>query len=338
MLPSSHDYLAAVEAAYDLRTTEHEWVTQIARAVRPALDRGLGVAVYTYDANQTAPLRYGPVGMAGEPAWLGTAVTQFAASLSDSELQRLYLAHSAIENLSRIRRTLRLSVGPLQLMEKLGVADATAMRAHNANQRSLIVIACSKSRCEAVHPRRQSELTRVAAHFAAATRLRFSTIDSESPAAVLSGTGQLEHGGLDAQAARLRLQAAVRALTKAQSIRRRDPVEALELWRAMVAGRWSLVSHIDTDGKRLVLARRNAPNVKEPAGLTDDERAVALLAAWGHSNKLITYELGFGASKVSTLLRSAMRKLRVPSRAKLAALFPNSPAPPAQHPHTDKQT
>lgn len=327
MTTLSHDYLAVVEAAYRLQDSEQAWVTEIARAMRPMVDQGLGAVVYTYDASEPAALRYGPLGLADGPDWMAKCATDFAHSLSDAEVKRLYMAHAPVEPLSQIQGKLRLGPEPIRVMAESGITDAMGIRAHNANQRSLIVISCSRERCGAVHPRQKASLARAAAHLAAATRLRFSGQSSpDSADGVLLPSGRLEHASAEAQAARASLRAAVEARADARKLRKREPSQALELWRAMVGGRWSLVDHVDRDGKRLVLARRNAPNVREPSALTPNERAVAMLTAWGHSNRLIAYELGLSPATTSTLLRSAMRKLRVKTRSQLALLFPDTGA------------
>lgn len=100
-------------------------------------------------------------------------------------------------------------------------------------------------------------------------------------------------------------------------LRRTDPGEALELWQGLVRGRWSLIDWFDTDGRRFVLAKPNAPHVGDPRGLTERQYQVATYAALGESSKLIGYRLGLSPQRVSTLLRTAMRKLRVKSQAQL---------------------
>jgi DNA-binding CsgD family transcriptional regulator len=51
---------------------------------------------------------------------------------------------------------------------------------------------------------------------------------------------------------------------------------------------------------------------------------VASLAALGHPNKVIAYELGIALSSVATLLRRALRRLRLRNRAELVDLFSRS--------------
>ena len=57
--------------------------------------------------------------------------------------------------------------------------------------------------------------------------------------------------------------------------------------------------------------------MKDPRGLTERENQVCTYAALGETNKLISYRLGISPSKVSTALRSAMRKLDFQTRAQL---------------------
>ena len=84
-------------------------------------------------------------------------------------------------------------------------------------------------------------------------------------------------------------------------------------------GRWSTVDWFDSDGRRFVLAIPNSPHVSDPRGLTDRERQVVAYARMGQTNKMIGYRLGLSRSRVSLLLRSAMRKLGVRTRAQLVS-------------------
>jgi len=114
------------------------------------------------------------------------------------------------------------------------------------------------------------------------------------------------------------IREAARLIDKARGrLRREDPERALEMWKALVEGRWSMVDWFDSDGRRFVLAHPNAPDLKDPRGLTERERQVATYASLGETNKLIGYRLGISQPKVSTTLRSAMRKLGVQTRPQL---------------------
>jgi DNA-binding CsgD family transcriptional regulator len=96
-----------------------------------------------------------------------------------------------------------------------------------------------------------------------------------------------------------------------------DPQRALDVWTALVGGRWSIVDWFDTDGRRFVLAMPNSPGVADPRGLTERECQVVSYIVRGDTSKLVAYRLGLSPARVSGLLKSAMHKLGVKSRAGL---------------------
>lgn len=112
-------------------------------------------------------------------------------------------------------------------------------------------------------------------------------------------------------------QAAIQVDRARGSMRYDDPHRALETWRALVDGRWSTVDWFDTDGRRFVLGIPNSPDIRDPRGLTERERQVVAYVCDGHTNKMIGYRLGLSRSRVSLLLRSAMRKLGLRTRTEL---------------------
>jgi DNA-binding NarL/FixJ family response regulator len=110
------------------------------------------------------------------------------------------------------------------------------------------------------------------------------------------------------------------------ALRRASPEEALSLWDALVDGRWSLIDHVDSDGRRYVLARRNPPGFRDLRALAPRECAVLALAAQGRSNKNIAAELGLAPSTVAGNLRSCQGKLGVSSRRALIELVSGTAA------------
>lgn len=110
--------------------------------------------------------------------------------------------------------------------------------------------------------------------------------------------------------------AAVR-VDQARGKRGRDESDSLELWEALISGRWSMLDWFDSDQRRYVLAVPNPPDVKDPRGLMKRESQVGAYAAIGEHHKLIAYRLGISRSRVTTHLRSAMRKLGVNTDAQL---------------------
>jgi DNA-binding CsgD family transcriptional regulator len=166
-------------------------------------------------------------------------------------------------------------------------------------------------------------LMRILSHIAAGNRLRGSEhgSDEASAEAILRPDGRVDHavGVAREHGARRSLELAAARVDRARGrLRRVDPEAAVEEWRALVAGRWSLIDHFDSDGKRYLFAR---PNELRPRTFDEQlsarEREVVALAALGHSNKLIAYEIGLKASTVSGYLTSACSKLGITSRVEL---------------------
>jgi len=180
-----------------------------------------------------------------------------------------------------------------------------------------------------------SQWNRVAAHVAAGFRLhrKIAALSASTPAyeadAVLSPSGSVAHatGAAATPKAREILRNAVRAVDRARGpLRARCPEEAVEVWRGLVSGRWSLVDRFESDGRRYVLAYRNDPAAPDPRGLTPRERQVAGYAALGQSNKLIAYELGISAATVGVLIGRATAKLGFKSRAEFVRDFQPRPS------------
>jgi DNA-binding CsgD family transcriptional regulator len=190
-----------------------------------------------------------------------------------------------------------------------------------------------------VPSRALGQLSRLSAHLVSARRLRDALApvgpDADSVDAVLDPSGRLLDARSDARerTQRERLSESVSRIERARGrLRRTDPDEALELWKALVGGAWSLVDHCERGGRRLILARRNRPGVQDPKSLAPRERDALAYAALGHSNKFIGYMLGLAPSTVAEHLFNAQRKLGVGSRRELIAVFAGSSAgatPPA---------
>jgi DNA-binding CsgD family transcriptional regulator len=173
---------------------------------------------------------------------------------------------------------------------------------------------------------KRATFTRVAAHIAAGLRIRRRLASDEARLAdadaVLSVDGDVAHavGTARLKESRESLRHAVRALDRARGrLRMNDSERAVLDWKVLVEHRWSLLDHFDRDGKRYVLACRNAPSALASALFTPRERQVVLLATAGHSNKLIGYELGIATSTVGVLLSRAAARLGVKSRRALVA-------------------
>jgi DNA-binding NarL/FixJ family response regulator len=162
----------------------------------------------------------------------------------------------------------------------------------------------------------------LAAHLAAGMRLRRTAqaIDrtADTASAVFTPGGRVLEISAPTESARDLLRHAVTEMDRARSRRgRQDERAALEGWRALVDGRWSLVDHFEADGKRHVIALENAPDAPDPRALAPEERPVLHYVAMGHANKLIAYELGLPLGTVASRVAGIMRKLGVKTRVEI---------------------
>jgi DNA-binding CsgD family transcriptional regulator len=159
---------------------------------------------------------------------------------------------------------------------------------------------------------------RIAAHLSAGNRLR-GTLEAvakgadnaaDRAEAILGPTGKIEHatGPAESPAAREALRDALVRIDAARA-EKEDAARSVDLWRGLVAGRWSLVEHFERDGRRYYLAHKNDPELAPDRALTARESQVLGYAELGYSNKLIAYSLGLSGSTVATLLAKAKRKL-----------------------------
>jgi DNA-binding CsgD family transcriptional regulator len=168
---------------------------------------------------------------------------------------------------------------------------------------------------------------RIAIHLGTALRLRRNPLARVDAAdAVLSPEGRVEHLASDVDDGPLKDGFARRHRARG---RQESPQRALEIWQGLHDGRWSLVDHVDTDGKSFVLAVRNEPAREVASRLTDGQRAAVALAALGYGNKQIAYALGLSVAAVGMLLTRARLAVGARSRAQLVQGFRRSLAEPS---------
>jgi DNA-binding CsgD family transcriptional regulator len=318
------DVLSVVEAAYRIDQPEDEWVRGLMSAAQPLIDVGLGVYAYLFDASDPANLAVRSLSLAGQGE--GFELEPFLAALGQTPKEY-------VERSWRTRACGYASEVPgfheLESVKNYfrprGIADIFAVSASDPTGNGCY-LGAARPKIAKLGARERATWERVSAHLAAGFRLRRALPGSvtQGAEAVLSPNGKVEHAEPEASsnAAREELRAAVRRIDRARGkLRRIDPAEAVEEWRGLVAARWSLVEHFESDGRRYLIARRNDPDAAGHDALTRRERQVLGYAALGHSNKLIAYELGVSASTVGVHLLRAARKLRAKSRADLLAAW-----------------
>jgi len=327
-MKKAFDPIAMVEACYRNEADDVAWSRAVLEALAPASP---GLGLYGFSVDLRGPeLAWTPLADHGP---VGDWRRSLAASQGNTPLEQnriMYQVSPPVDTkLRRLRRmdpriaeaSNRLTLEPMGFAtDTLGITAAL----HDGRQ---IVLCFTMHVGDSVAPRRMHQLTRVSAHVASAWRLRQllggSRLSAE-PEAVLDPSGRLLDAAPAAQPApaRERLVDAVRRVERSRGrLRRSDPDEALEVWRGLVDGRWSLVDRVDRDGRRFVLARRNDPAAPDPKALDAGERDVVAHARLGHSNKYIAYLLGVAPTTVARRLESARRKLGARSRRELIELF-----------------
>jgi DNA-binding CsgD family transcriptional regulator len=320
------DWIRMLETAYDVAGDDEAWLQSVADAVRQALDGGLGVVAYFYDASSARLKIFGYCG----------------AGASDEHLEfaRRVHTHPMWQSSEMLRATYR-SPSALRISTEMGqkrIGELVTLTGRPSWSRVLVLNVADPSHRGCVlgsveldadrRPRRQrAAWSRVAAHIAAGLRLRRRLADvrsSSDPAeAILAPSGAVLHAdGLAKPAtARDALREATLAVEKARGrLRRSDPDAALNLWRGLLDGRWSLIDRFDSDGRRFIVAHRNNVETRGLRALTSRERQVVSYVALGHSNKLVAYEVGLSLGSVSTHLHSALGKLGASSRVELIQL------------------
>lgn len=346
---SAHGALDLLDAAYDLEASPTDWVRRVAAAAADALDAAAGLQAFEFDLAAVDGRRFGePVLVGGTEAWQEVwranwwepiivamepeafeGLVRFGPTSVTSALfvavQRAIPSFRALlEQRGHEGWGERLPIAtPARPADKLYYPDSWNVVGLDASGRGVALVA---NRTERVTRAADAEVQiseRVAAHLAAAVRLRASLrAHGTRPGAeaVLDTHGRVVHAEGPARDACVRaaLRDAVATIDRLRTHRKgAHAKDALETWRALHEGRYSLVEEFESDGRRFVLARPNAPEPASLDVLTPRERQVVSVLATGCANKIVAYELGVTTSTVAALLRRAMRKLGVRTRAEL---------------------
>ena len=114
----------------------------------------------------------------------------------------------------------------------------------------------------------------------------------------------------------------MRRRERARSKRERaDPDCALALWEGLVAGRWSLVDHFESDGKRFVVAHKNDPDRLIRAGSRAASARSPSTSGWAAPRRRSPTCSASLATAVSNATHRAVAKLGLGGRAELASFF-----------------
>ena len=318
------------EAAYDLGASDEDWLPTLLRRGLPVLEQGLGVAGYHFGIPPGADrVELLDVHVASGPEDFAERHLR-ALSTTDPEVLRNQLSSGAATTGSEHAKD-----DPAQLAHYVSHVDycKDVLFITAVDQKgSGVALVAPLPEITTLSRQDAQRWQMLAAHVEAGHRLRHAIGGEASEPEAPPGLPHDAEAIFGARSFRItdavgrakerttenKLRDAAIEVDRARgSMRDTDPDSALEIWKALVRGRWSIVDWFDTDGRRFVLAIPNSPEVTDPRGLSERESQVVASAVMGHTNKMIAYRLGLSTSRVSTLLRSAMRKLGVRTRAHL---------------------
>jgi len=318
------------EAAYDLELSDEEWLPTMLKRGLPVLEHGLGVAGMRYGRPPDGgPFQILDIHVASGPEDFAERHTRALATTPPEVLRQ------------QVRPGRAGTVSGEDDVSLEQIAHYTSHVDYCKDLLTITAVDCTGSGVAVVAP--LPEVTKLtgqdarrwemlAAHLDAGHRLRqgLSALEAgEQPCPDLpydaeaifdANTFRLTEavGQAKNRTATTKLRKAAVTVDRARGkMRDTDPEKALQLWKALVRGRWSMVDWFDTDGRRFVLALPNSPGVSDPRGLSERESQVVAYAVLGQTNKMIAYRLGLSRSRVSMLLRAAMQKLDVQTRTQL---------------------
>jgi DNA-binding NarL/FixJ family response regulator len=315
-----------VEASYRLHVTDREWLHGIAQATRdarPVPGVGLGTAGFLFEA--------GPAGASfrsWEPVVLDcssetvTALAKRHAASQPWEIRKLYRSEPIVcATLSE------LGLPASQEQMRLGVRELLGLQ---VTDRSGLGMALLFALPKQTHVRRSTRAhwLGVVEHMRAGLRLRHAVatqglwhhVEAVIEPGRASGAVRAASGAACAPDAQARLCQAASMIDGARTRTSRRQATAPAAWPALVDGRWTLVEHVDSDGRRYYLALQNQPAAASLVALTPHERQVVEKAVLGLPNKLIADALGLSEQTIGASLTRAMSKLRVKTRTELMAL------------------
>ncbi len=335
------DPIAVLEAGYSRWGDRGLWLSGVAEALRPALDRGMGAIAYRIPCGRFEP---------ADLVLLDDAAREFGRL---RYLERLRAASTTPGVLERYVR--QKPLGLVLTRESLG--DLVPHERPRVDSLGLLVpdgegntwvFAFESPRVERVSATERRLWARIALHLGASVRLmsQGGSLSDPEVEAIMEEDGALVHVSSDLTAAfRERLREGVRRIVQARSRKGRSRREAaLTIWGGLLLGRLTVVDHFDTDGRRYIVARRNEPRPPCFGTLGRREGQVAFYCAAGFSTKEIAYALGLSASTVRSHVASVLRKLGLSSRVELVAMAqriarelmrvtpPRGPEPPRSKP------
>jgi len=310
------DYLSFVEACYGPASDDRSWSDALLQRAAPLLDMGpgLGLTLIDESASGTKVLVSRGIGVGAETA---AALLPTLERLQPEDCRRLFYPKQPVTFLSPLLGSLpqEMAADFAGVLRRGGVVDKFGMLGYPTPGTSFVMFACVGKKRGMVTSVRAA-MRRLRMHLEAGLRLRLS--GTARAMAVLNADGVLLHREPQvSEYTSERLGQQVRAIEKSRRRRERQRYEALDVWTALVEGRWSLVERIERDGKRYYYAYENAPRAQVYRALTRAEAMVLEQSIRGLQAKSIAYTTGLQQSRISECLAIAAYKLGFRSRADL---------------------
>ena len=333
--PVTSSVIDLVEFVYDLDVKKDQWVPSLLEAGLSLFDHGYGVVGTTYvrppEGGIPFPTKF--YQLSGPPDLTERVLR--TSTLANEDVLREINRSGVVTTLSEEVDRFPDAVAPLEEFQRhlAGAKDMLALTAVDPNGVGMS-LAVPLPEVTKLTGRDRELWQMIGTHFVSGFRLRQGLEEErETP----TGSSSLPRDAeavldpkrfeitdaigraMDEGAGEYLREAAIQIDRARGRLRNNEPEEALKLWKGLVEGRWSMVDWFDSDGRRYVLAHPNPPHLKDPRGLTERESQICAYVSLGETNKLISYRLGINQSKISSTLRSAMRKLGVQTRPQLVA-------------------
>lgn len=314
----SFDALAVIERGYDLDADTETWVARVRDAVSTGFHPEARVGATLWDIRGDTPRVEASAQDPRETAENERALVRLVARMPRAMLDGFFGASPFIG-----RAQSDPDILAIMRAERVHTMESIGFAVGDGAGRGLAVgsFVPSGTHLRAGDTRRWF---RVSAHLGAALRLRHRlTGGPREPDAVITPTGRLAHlsGDTRRRSVRDALVDAVRRLERARALRRTEPDEALALFRALVAGRYSVVDWVDADGKRFAIVHENPFPQRSPLALSRREGDVAERLLEGRSNSEIAYLLGLSTGTVNRIARDVLSKLGRARRGDLPRTF-----------------
>lgn len=321
-------WIDIIEASYCVDLDEPAWLEGLLAAAAPRLERGIGSWAMSYDFDGDALVRLRvPVARNLPPGGSLASVLAAQADVPPAAVAQTFRT-TTCGTASQLLGGRYAQQTSIDRFDRFGLRDSLGINVRDPTDTGCVLVGLLPEQ-SALRPDEIEIWKKIASHIAAGFRLQRARraggpTGTDGAEAVLAPSGKVEHAEEAAKhaGARAQLCAAVRAVEAAKgSLRRRAPDQAVDRWKTLVAARWTLLDHVEVDGRRYFVARENAPVDGAPLELTERERQVLSRAALGHHNKLIAYELGITASTVRVLFSRASAKLGTSSREDTVRAF-----------------